>query len=153
MIDIAALKALNLFEGLSDDQLTTLAPLMREASFTPDQLVLERSSLSADLFVLLEGRVSVEITTVGYYGGETSTMQLAILRPGDIFGEIAFLDGRRRSAAVTALDSLRVLQLERERALALFDLDPHMGYVIMRNVALVLAQRLIHMTFMWRDHV
>ena len=153
MTDRLLLSGLSLFQGLDDPQLEILASLMKEVTFTPDQLVVERSSFSADLYILLEGRVSVEITTVGYYGKESTTMQLAILRGGDIFGEIAFLDGRRRSAAVTALDPIRVLQLDRDRAFELFEQDPHMGFIIMRNVALVLAQRLIHMTFMWRDHV
>ena len=56
------------------------------------------------LFILMAGRVKIVM-----FGENGREVTLAVLRPGDIFGEMSLFDGRARSANVVALEPATVL--------------------------------------------
>lgn len=60
------------------------------------------------LYVIVTGRVSVQLTN---RDGETTI--LALLGPGDCFGELAVLRGGVRTASVVALENLEAVTLSR----------------------------------------
>lgn len=78
--------------------------------------MLTQDSAGDALYILMGGRV--KIVMVGEQGREVT---LAVLRPGDIFGEMALFDGHARSASVIAIEPATALALSRE------DLLRHMG--------------------------
>jgi CRP-like cAMP-binding protein len=69
----------------------------------------ERSSSNFMLF-LLEGEVSVQ---AGGGGGATDTVEIAVLGPGSIIGEMALLDSSPRSATCTAVSPVKAAGLGR----------------------------------------
>lgn len=152
-MDTKQLSNCPVFSGLSDDELQEILSCCREEVFKNEDIIQEDSTATSDLYVLLEGRVSVEFEMLPLEMDEQDRAQLAILRPGDIFGEIAFLKGKRRSANVKAIDETRVLQIDGKRLNEIFEKSPHIGYAFMRNMALILAQRVENINFMWRDEV
>jgi len=139
------------FAGLTDAEAASLAALAGEEQFSPGDVVFEESTESTDLFVVLDGRVYVEIDAPAANGEGHEHLQLAVLREGEVFGEIAFLEGRRRSARVCAMDKVRVARLDGGRLLKLFEGDTRLGYRVMKNLALVLAQRVVDVNFKWRQ--
>lgn len=104
--------------------------------------------MSSDLFIILDGRVSVEIELAR--GSDNIREQIVVLRKGDVFGKIAFLEGKRRSAYVVALDDIRVLKMKVKELNDKFTNNTGTGYLFMRNLAIILAHRLIDTNFMWR---
>ena len=84
---------------------------------------------------------------------EVSSQRLTTLREGDIFGEISFLEGKRRSAGAVAVDNISTLRIDGEKLYGLFDKNPRLGYVVMRNIGCILAQRLCDINFRWRDNI
>jgi CRP/FNR family cyclic AMP-dependent transcriptional regulator len=139
------------FSGLTDAEIGSVAALAGEERHAGGEAVFEESSASTDLFVVLDGRVCVEIDAPAASGEGHEHLQLAVLREGEVFGEIAFLEGKRRSARVSAMDGVRVARLDGGRLQALFDTNPRLGYRVMSNLALVLAQRVVDVNFKWRQ--
>jgi CRP-like cAMP-binding protein len=74
--------------------------------------ILTQEQVGDALYIVMAGRVKVVMA------GETGReVTLAVLRPADIFGEMALFDGRARSANVVAIDPVTVLALDREEVL------------------------------------
>ena len=101
------LKAIDLFKSLNADQLDQLLDRHRESSHQADQVIVMEQDWGDSLFVLCEGLAKVRIYTAS---GEEVVMSL--LGAGDIFGEMAALDGGTRSADVVALTPLRLAKLQ-----------------------------------------
>lgn len=153
MWDKASVAGFKVFEGLSEKGLDSILSIGRETAFNPGEVILEESKLGSHLYTIVKGRVSVELKTDQMHekAEEDEGKQLAILRPGDVFGEIAFLAEKRRSAHVVAIDEVLLLELDGEKLYDLFDRDNRTGYLVMRNIAAILSQRLVDFNFRWRD--
>ncbi len=94
---MARLTGIKLFKGLEID----LAPFETRANwrrFDPEEVVVDFDEPSTDVYFLLSGEVRVLMRTAS--GKEVILHEM---RPGDLFGELAALDGVPRSANVTAL--------------------------------------------------
>ena len=61
---------------------------------------------------------------------------------GQIFGELAFLDGTPRTAIAIASQASILLVIQRVAFNTLVQHEPHLGMVVMRNIALELSKRL-----------
>src|SRR3712207_5279010 len=91
------LTGIKLFKGLEID----LAPFETRANwrrFDPEEVVVDFDEPSTDVYFLLSGEVRVLMRTAS--GKEVILHEM---KPGDVFGELAALDGVPRSANVTAL--------------------------------------------------
>ncbi|HZH10433.1 MAG TPA: Crp/Fnr family transcriptional regulator [Microvirga sp.] len=94
---MARLANIHLFKGLEID----LAPFEARANwrrFDPEEVIVDFDELSSDVYFLLSGEVRVLMRTAS--GKEVILNEM---KPGEIFGELAALDGIKRSANVTAL--------------------------------------------------
>ena len=88
-----------LFEPLSDAQFEELGEYLQKRTFSCGEIILHEDTESDELFLLLEGRVKIVRRT-----GTGEEYMLALLHPGDFFGEMEVIDGRSRSAHVIAQD-------------------------------------------------
>ena len=91
------LTGIKLFKGLEID----LAPFEARANwrrFDPEEVLVDFDEPSTDVYFLLSGEVRVLMRTAS--GKEVILHEM---KPGDLFGELAALDGVPRSANVTAL--------------------------------------------------
>jgi putative peptide zinc metalloprotease protein len=110
------------FASLPPAAIESLAAGLDE-SYAPAGAVLLREGEPGDrLYLLAEGRV--EVSTEGPRGA----VPLAVLGPGETFGEIALLDPRgERQATITALTPIRLLSLPRSAVEALIAAHPAIG--------------------------
>lgn len=151
MITAQAISEYSIFSGLNAAELESLINVMTEVNFETNMHILQESTLSSDLYILKSGRVSIELDISSYTTG--SREQIVILRPGDIFGEVAFLENKRRSAHVIALDPVTAFKMDGAQLKQLFMLNHKIGYIVMQNIALTLSQRLIDTNFKWRSGI
>jgi CRP/FNR family transcriptional regulator, cyclic AMP receptor protein len=118
-----------LFSGLSKRQLRSLADRTKVVRYGPGRSVLgEGVRGGSSMFVLLEGTARV------VRGGRT----IRRLGPGDVFGELALLDGRPRSASVVTVSPVVTARLSRTAFFDLVRSEPDIGLRLME----VLASRL-----------
>jgi CRP-like cAMP-binding protein len=88
----AELARIPLFESLSESQLEELAPSFEARSVSPGTRLCGEGASGYSFFILADGQASVTVDGAA----------LAALADGDCFGEVAILDGGRRTATVTA---------------------------------------------------
>jgi CRP-like cAMP-binding protein len=97
------LRAVALFADLGDDELDKLAAQTSEFDAPAGQALIERGRPGSGLFVLEEGKATVE--------APEGTRELG---PGDVFGERSlFGDDGERTARVRALTNVRCLAIAR----------------------------------------
>ena len=97
-----------LLETLTDEEYRWLEGRLVERHYIQHQMIVEDETFGEDVFFLVDGRVKISKAT---HSGE---QLLAILHPGDCFGEMEVLALRPRSARVAALDACIVFVLGRE---------------------------------------
>jgi len=142
-----------IFEGFNDSEKKNILSLGQEITYNKGASILMESVRTSDIYIIMEGRVSIDIGSVSFNEGSRSKIQLAVLRQGDIFGEMAFLENQLRTANVTAIDNVNVIKIDRINLLNLFDKNNHIGYIFMRNLSFILSQRLEDTNFMLRDDI
>jgi len=97
-----------LFKTLPADDLATCAASFKRASFAKGELLFARGDPGKSLYLVLEGQIRLAIAT-----SEGRELSFEIAGAGDLFGEIAVLDGWPRSAEATALIQSTTYALER----------------------------------------
>jgi len=108
-----------LFGSLAAEDLAAVAPLLKRKRFAPNQLVFSRGDRADELFIILSGRMKLSILAPD---GRELTFRTA--GPGEVVGEIAALDGRVRSADMTAIRESEVLVLGTKSLAALLQSRP-----------------------------
>lgn len=117
---VELLKGVDLFSGLTEQQLEQLASFVIVSNFSRDEtVILEKDESVQALFLIASGEVKVYMT--GIDGKETI---LALLERGDFFGEMSLIDGEPRSASVKAVTAAKLFILRREHFLKLLDTTP-----------------------------
>ena len=97
-----------LLEPLSDEEFAALESRLTERCYIPEQVIIEDNTHGDELYFLLQGRVRISKQALN---GDDQV--LAILHPGDCFGELELIAGRPRSARVVAVDSVIAYALHR----------------------------------------
>jgi CRP-like cAMP-binding protein len=115
----AALAKAELMAALSDTGRARLAKAGSQVSVEPGALLFSKGDKGDALYVLLEGEV--EIRTSNEAGRD---VRIAALKPHALIGEMAVLDGGKRSADVAAIRRSRLLRISRDQALAALESEP-----------------------------
>ena len=131
--DSSHLKEQALLAGLSDEELESLAALGTARSYRAGQRIVAAEEPASSLFFLQSGMVSVKLP---------SGVRLATLDQGMEFGEMSLLD-ERRTADVWADSDVSCLELPIQEFDRFRREHPHIGERIARNLAVILAKRLI----------
>lgn len=98
-----------LFSEMTSDELRDLLGRLRHHSFPAETKVLDEGEPGDSMFIIGQGKVRV--TTTGPRGRR---VDLAELGEGDFFGEVCLLTGKPRTATITSLEDLVLLELTRE---------------------------------------
>ena len=130
------LKTVPFFDELSNRQLKSVSDIMFERKYDANESIFEEGQPGAALFLILDGKVAVEIFR------ETSTTRLAVLEKGAFFGEMALLDDTPRSATARALERTRTLALYRNDLNGLVYQHPRTACRIYRSLATMIGDRL-----------
>lgn len=93
--------------SLPEDEIKQITERLKAQSFLHGQKVVEEGDFGDSIFVIISGEAKVVANILG------NEIELATLSVGDVFGEVAFLTGRPRTASVIATDELRVMEFNR----------------------------------------
>jgi small-conductance mechanosensitive channel/CRP-like cAMP-binding protein len=128
---MAALARIDLFATLSEDERKQLADKLERAPFARGETITREGGDAHHLYMILTGEVSVRL------GGSDASREVARLKFGDFFGEMALLTGERRRATTVAITDVDCYRLDAEpfRALLAHRSD------LAERVAQLLAQR------------
>jgi CRP/FNR family cyclic AMP-dependent transcriptional regulator len=131
----------DLFEGMTEEEIEKIARICVEKRFGKGAIIATEGEIGNEFFIITEGFVEVVL------GGRSSKSAHVVvsLGSGQIVGELALLDQGPRSASVRATSDPTVLQvIHRKDFEDLCQLDTHIGYIVMRNLAVDLSFKLRH---------
>src|SRR2546427_84138 len=124
------LRRLPLFSRLPESELAELAERVRTKSFKRGEMIFRKDDPGTHLYMVLEG--GVKIALPGEFGQEAL---VAIMRPGEFFGELALFDRSPRSASATALEDTRAALLAGDDFLAYLESHPASFRVVLETLA------------------
>ena len=131
------LQRVSLFQGISRREFGHLFQALVVRAYAPGEILFHEGDIGRALFILESGRV--EITRQTPEGG---TRHVAVLNPGDYFGEMSLLDELPRSASAAAMEPIIVHLLYKTELEKLIKQVPHVGAAIMLHLGMLLAARL-----------
>jgi nitrite reductase/ring-hydroxylating ferredoxin subunit len=129
-----ALASVPLFADLDDASIDRLQAFAFEKQFAAGDLIVEEGRTGNGLYVVLSGSVEV----IKGLGG-SKTERVAVLGPGEPFGEMALLGDWKRSASVRAIDDVTCVGMDRWAFLAHLKNEPNMAIRMLQ----MLAERLL----------
>ncbi|NOZ61557.1 MAG: Crp/Fnr family transcriptional regulator [Calditrichaeota bacterium] len=129
-MDIELLKKVPIFSNLSDEELQKIRKLCVTQHYEKDRLILIEEESGKTLFLIQKGRVKVSRMS-----DDGREVILSILGAGGFFGELSLIDGKSRSASVTAIEDSEVLLLHRAEFLVLLEDYPQIAISLLKELA------------------
>jgi CRP/FNR family transcriptional regulator, cyclic AMP receptor protein len=133
-----------ILEGLSKSRLAVelneterqvLAQAMTARSLRHGEILVHEGSADDHLYVVASG-----VLGVVKGAGTEAEVTLNAIRPGNVVGELSFLDGATRYASLVALSDTEVLALSRASLEGLVDSHPRVVYHVMRAIVRVVHE-------------
>lgn len=122
-----------LFSELPDDLLADLSGRMVRRRYRKDSVVFVQGEYGTRCYVILSGSVKI-----GAYAPDGREAVLAVLGPGDVFGELSLFDDAPRSADATAIEKVELLSLDNQALTEAVRAHPELATSLLR----VLSRRL-----------
>ena len=126
-----------IFAGLDDDALRLLVERSAPADFQAGHVIVREGALGNRLFLINTGMVRVCKNF-----GTPEQVQLALLKPGDHFGEMCILEPMPRSATVQAVTDTTLSGLSAMVFLELYEKMPRQYGLLLLNISRDLSRRL-----------
>jgi len=139
-----SLAKLDLFRGMPAEDIRLLESVARPFQFEAGDLMMREGDAATLFFVIARGSVTVQLTPPGEENGRT--LRLASIGPGLSFGEMAVIDGGRRSADVVANERVVCYGFSVEALKELGREHPQIISAIYANMTRDLSERLRRMS-------
>lgn len=154
---VTVLKQADIFYGLSDSQLGMIAPLCSEINPELDETIFEENSAGDELYIIARGEVDILVDPSLIQSATEEPhepVNIATLRRGQTFGEIALVDQGLRSASACCVSrKTRLLTIPRDKLIELCEDNPKLGYYLMRNIATDMAFKIRGTDLMVREQL
>ncbi len=122
-----------LFGDLDDGDRMAIVGRMRRVQFDANQMIFSRGDPGREIYLVLEGRIRLSVLSA-----EGRELSFAHAGPGELFGEIATLDGGERTAGATAIGPVVAMTLPQKALNELIANNPKVASAAIR----FLCQRL-----------
>jgi CRP/FNR family cyclic AMP-dependent transcriptional regulator len=127
---VASLALIPFFAGLDEPALERIASGTRTRRFRRGEVIFHAGDPGDALFIIVSGEVKIGLPSIT--GDEAI---IATLRGGDVFGELALLDGAPRSATATSLTATEAVVLPRARFHELIASEPAVREALLASLA------------------
>jgi CRP-like cAMP-binding protein len=125
------------FDGLTREALGLIAEATTEEMHATGTKIFQYGDPGDKLFIILEGKVRISREVAGM--GEEA---LAVLGPGEVFGEMSILDESPRSADARVHERCRLLCITKESFDDLLFLHKDLAFEVLWNCVRILSARL-----------
>jgi CRP/FNR family transcriptional regulator, cyclic AMP receptor protein len=135
------LQRVSLFQDIPRREFGYLFRALVARNYNPGEILFREGEIGRALFILERGLVEV---TRQDANGEPA--RVAILHPGDYFGEMSIMDERPRTATVAAMEPVRVFLLYKTELEKLVREAPRVASAIILHLAMMLTARIRSLT-------
>jgi CRP/FNR family cyclic AMP-dependent transcriptional regulator len=126
----AALARIEVFSALNDSERETVAEVAQLRRYGKGRALVTQGSVTDATFGIVTGRLRVSLSRA-----DGSEAALAILGPGELFGELGLFQDGSRSARVTALEDVCVLSIAKRELLRTLERSPAASLALCRLLA------------------
>jgi len=131
------LARVELFSGLKPSALELISKVAAEETHALGTKIFQHGDAGDKLYLILEGKVRISREVPGM--GEEA---LAVLGPGQMFGEMALLDESARSADARVHERCRLLAIPKDGFDDLLFLHKDLAYEVLWSIVRMLVSRL-----------
>jgi CRP-like cAMP-binding protein len=143
MIDSSVLWQYSLFNGLEQEQIDSILPLLEQESFDAGTDILVEGNHNDRIYFVLEGQVAVV----------KAGIILTEFGEGAVFGEMEVVDVMPVEATIRALTTIRAMSLSIDALGEIYKTDLKTYSFILMNLARDISRRLRHMDDKAAKHV
>jgi small-conductance mechanosensitive channel/CRP-like cAMP-binding protein len=132
---MTALRAVDLFKSLKEDELKTIVDRLKYAPFTAGETITKQGSVAHWLYILAAGTAEIRARIEGV------TKTVATLEAPSFFGEMGLMTGEPRTADVVAMGEVECFRLDKEAFEKIIKDRPEMA----RELSTTLAERRVEL--------
>ena len=129
-MDHTILGAVAIFSDLNDQELMKITDLFTPRKYPKNSMIILEEEFGDIVFIICSG--TVKITRVNDEGKEVI---LSLLGPGEIFGEMAIIDGEARSANALAQEKCDLIAIQKTEFLLLLKQNFKISFALMGELA------------------
>lgn len=133
LITLALRIARNRLEYLTENDWSLIADRSRQVTFATGGVLIQQGHTTRTVFLLLGGKARIETA---------ERLKIAEIGPGEIAGEMSFLERMPASASVVAEEPVEAFAIDWKVLEDLFELFPHLASRFYRSLAMNLSRRL-----------
>lgn len=119
-----------LFDGLSDEDLATLASAMEVRTFKAGATIFVKGDIGSAMYIVESGDVNIHLP-----GAASSRISLKDIARGEFFGELALFDAEPRSASALATTDTVLLELRQATLGDFLERRPRAAMAILRTMS------------------
>jgi signal transduction histidine kinase len=127
---VVALDDTQIFSRLSPTELNALRQIASELSFAPGEQIFKEGDLGDAIYVVKNGTVEIS----GLLAGDVRRV-FSVIGAGDVFGEMAVLEDKPRSACAIARSNTTVYRIPRVQMLKLVESSPALAMALLREIS------------------
>jgi CRP-like cAMP-binding protein len=136
------------FANLTAKEVDQVLSIARTVSYDDRSVIFKEGDHAGALFVLLEG--SIQISTMVQ---DEIEKPLATLRPGSVFGEVSLIDQNAREVKATAIESCKLLVIDRANFETLLESNPELTTKILTIITRTVVDRIRLTTEQFRRNI
>jgi len=129
------MEEIELFKNLGPEFMNEVSAICREESYQKDQILFKRGDIAENLYILIDGCVSLFIRNGG-------SLNFTLEKPGRVFGWSSLVEPKRYTVTAECYEKTRAIRIDTTRLEHVFDKYPREAYRIMKRLAGVVGQRL-----------
>ena len=141
------LRECELFRGLEEDELARVAIICSEVELTEGVSLFSEEQPAKQIYVVTQGKIALH-KALGTFVGQPSRRfaTVAFCSPGQIVGWSALVEPYQYTLSATAWESCQLLGINSGLLRRAMDLNPGIGYRVMKCLSEVMGRRLQQVT-------
>ena len=132
-----SLRSIPLFESLRKRDISLLLNIIHSRNYLSGEYIFYQGDPGLGLYVIREGEVQISRS-----GGNGMEINLATFKKGDFFGELALVDGEKRSASAIAKTDVKAVVIFKPDLDEFIEKYPKKGIKILKGISNIIARRL-----------
>ncbi len=130
---VQILQKMPVFHGLSEEEYRIVIRMCHSQQIKENERIFSQGDDGDSLYILLSGEIDIQVANIG---------SVHVMKSGEILGEVGLVKRVPRTASAVAKTRCVLLQIFAEEMHKVLRRHSSMGYLVMRNVARILADRL-----------
>ena len=126
-----------LFEDFSEEELSELLLYSKKIKFSSGDYLFKEGDVSDCIYIIFTGRI--ELTTKTEHNDK---IQLPTVLNGTVLGEIAFFDGKPRTASARAIDNIEAMMFTHDSFEDMENKSPKIAIKFLKEIAKITSERL-----------